>query len=110
MPQAMRTRGLTTPQPPHSIQPSLEHVRHGLSGSPTDAPRQTKHCRSTSALGSVNGKYDGRSRVTRPSPNIAAAKWSSVPLRSAIVMPSSTTRPSTWPNTGVCVASSSSVR
>src|SRR5690606_23433469 len=29
MPQAARTRGLTTPQPPHSIQPSLRQVRHG---------------------------------------------------------------------------------
>ena len=56
MPQATRTRGLTMPQPPHSIQPSLEHVRQGLSGSPTDSPRQTKHWRSTSALGSVKGK------------------------------------------------------
>ena len=56
MPQAVKTRGLTTPQPPHSIQPSLEHVRHGLAGSLTLAPWQTKHSRSSSALGSVNGK------------------------------------------------------
>ena len=58
----------------------------------------------------MNGKYDGRNRVVMPSPNIAVAKWSSVPLRWAIVMPLSTTSPSTWGKTGVCVASSSSVR
>ena len=62
------------------------------------------------ALGSVKGKYDGRNRVVIPSPNIAVAKWSSVPLRWAKVMPSSTTRPSTWWKTGECVASYSSVR
>ena len=73
-------------------------------------PRQTKHSRSSSALGSVNGKYDGRSRVTIPSPNKAAAKWSSVPLRCAIVMPLSTASASIWLKTGVWVASSSSVR
>ena len=56
MPQAGSTRGLTTPQPPHSIQPSLRQVRHGRSGLPTESPWQTKHCRSTSADGSVNGK------------------------------------------------------
>ena len=65
---------------------------------------------STSADGSVNGKYDGRKRVVIPSPNICCAKWSSVPLRLAIVMPSSTTRPSTWWNIGECVASYGSVR
>jgi hypothetical protein len=36
-----------------------------------------------------------------------AAKASSVPLRSASVMSSSTHRPSTWWNCGVCVASES---
>src|SRR5690349_22833954 len=40
--------------------------------------------RSTSAEGSVNGKYDGRKRVSIPAPNIDAAKWSSEPLRWAI--------------------------
>jgi len=108
MPQAASTRGLTTPQPPHSIQPSPLQVRQvSTAGS---SPRHTKQTRSTSAEGSVNGKYDGRKRVVMPSPNIDCAKWSSVPLRWAIVMPLSTTRPSTWENTGVCVASSSSVR
>ena len=83
------------PQPPHSIQPVLLQVRHGRSGLPTDSPRQTKHLRSGSALGSVNGKYEGRRRVTMPAPNIASASMSRVPFRCAIVMPSSTTRPST---------------
>ncbi|OLT30095.1 hypothetical protein BJF83_08970 [Nocardiopsis sp. CNR-923] len=55
-PAAVSTRGLTTPQPPISIQPSLEQVRHGASAFPTDAPRHAKHSMSTSADGSVNGK------------------------------------------------------
>src|SRR5699024_5058970 len=56
IPAVTSTRGLTTPQPPISIHPSLEQVRHGAFGSPTEAPRQTKHCMSTSAEGSVKGK------------------------------------------------------
>ena len=64
IPQAISTFGLTMPQPPHSIHPSDEQVRQGRSGLPTDSPRQTKQRRSSSALGSVNGKYDGRSRVS----------------------------------------------
>src|SRR5690606_4735459 len=70
-PQARSTCGLTMPQPPHSIQPSEEQVRHGLSGSSTDAPRQTKHFRSNSADGSVNGKNDGRHLISCSGPNIA---------------------------------------
>ena len=84
------------PQPPHSIQPA--------------PPFFCGNHRSISALGSVNGKNDGRRRVRASGPKIACAKWSSVPLRLAIVRPLSTARPSTWWNTGVCVASSSSVR
>jgi hypothetical protein len=45
-----------------------------------------------------------------PGPNIDAAMWSSVPFRCAIVRPSSIANPSSWWNTGVWVASSSSVR
>ena len=52
----------------------------------------------------------GRRRICAPSPNIARARCSSVPRRCAIVRPLSTASPSTWLNTGVCVASSSSVR
>ena len=69
-PQARSTAGLTMPQPPTSIQPSLPHTRQGWRAG---SPWQAKHCRSSSALGSVNGKYDGRSRVRVPSPNMAAA-------------------------------------
>ena len=60
---------------------------------------------STSTLGSVNGKKCGRRRTSRSSPKIARANASSVPLRSASVMSSSTASPSTWWNCGVCVAS-----
>src|SRR5690606_23604248 len=35
-PPASTTRGFATPHPPHSIQPSLRLVRHGLYGSPTE--------------------------------------------------------------------------
>ncbi len=107
-PQAVSTRGFTTPQPPHSIQPSPLQVRQLSTAG--DRPRQTKQRRSTSALGSVNGKYDGRKRVVTPSPKIAPAKWSSDPLRWAMLMPRSMTSPSTWWNIGLCVASYSSVR
>ena len=96
MPQAMSTRGLTIPQPPHSTQRGPSRC----SGNQT----------SNSADGSVNGKYDGRQRVTASAPNSERARWSRVPRRWAIVSPRSTARPSTWWKTGVCVASSSSVR
>ena len=93
MPQAASTRGLTMPQPPHSIQPSERQVRQGRSGLPTESPCQTKHSRSTSADGSVKGKKCGRILVFT-SPNMARARWSSVPRRSAMEMPLSMTRPS----------------
>ena len=44
------------------------------------------------------------------SPNIFLAKSSSVPFRSPIVMPLSTTSPSNWWNSGECVASTASER
>ncbi len=97
IPAARSTFGLTIPQPPHSIQPR-------------SASRPRENRRSSSALGSVNGKNAGRQRVSTASPNMARAKWSSVPLRWAMVRPSSMAMPSSWWNTGVCVASSSSVR
>ena len=64
----------------------------------------------TSADGSVNGKKSGRSLVRSPSPNIASTKALIAPRRSAMVSPSSTARPSIWWNTGLCVASSASLR
>src|SRR5690606_19130124 len=81
-PHARSTFGLTMPQPPHSTQP----------GPPFFSSNHT----STSADGSVNGKKCGRSRVRAFSPNTPRANASSVPLRSAIVRPLSTARPSTW--------------
>src|SRR4051794_7213067 len=104
-PAARSTFGWTMPQPPHSIQPVPLQVRQ-----PRSLPAQTKQSTSSSALGSVKGKNEGRSRVRTPGPNMPRAKWSRVPLRWAIVRPLSTARPSTWWNTGVWVASSSSVR
>ncbi len=51
------------PQPSSSIQPWPWQVRQ-----PVPRPPQTKQETSTSALGSVNGKYDGRRRISRSSP------------------------------------------
>src|SRR6185503_1927526 len=96
MPHARKTFGFTMPQPPHSTQP----------GPPFLFGNQT----STSADGSVNGKKCGRNRVRPCGPNSERANASSVPRRWAIVRPLSTASPSTWWNTGVWVASSSSVR
>ena len=61
-------------------------------------------------LGSVNGKYEARTRVRVPSPNITDTKWSIAPRRWAIVSPLSMASASIWWKTGVCVASRSSVR
>ena len=65
---------------------------------------------SNSADGSVNGKYDGRSRDVKSPPKNAFVNASIVPARSAIVMSRSTTNPSIWWNTGMCVASGVSRR
>ena len=70
-------------------------------------PPQSSQLTSTSMLGSVNGKKCGRTRMSRSPPKNSRVKCATVPLRSARVMPSSTTRPSTWWNIGVCVASES---
>ena len=69
-------------------------------GSPAS---QLKQATSSSTLGSVNGKKCGRRRTSRSSPKTARANASSVPWRSASVMSSSTARPSSWWNCGVCV-------
>ena len=53
--------GCTMPQPRISIQPSPLHRRQ-------PSPWQLKHCTSTSALGSVKGKWCGRKRTTESSP------------------------------------------
>src|SRR2546427_753633 len=83
------------PEPRISSQPPCLQSRQ-------PSPRQTKHSTSTSAEGSVNGKKDGRKRMRERGPNISRANSSSVPLRSAMVMPRSTASPSTWWNIGEC--------
>ena len=55
---------------------------------------------SNSADGSVNGKYEARTRV-RTSPNMARTKWSIDPRKWAIVSPLSTASSSIWWKTGV---------
>ena len=87
----LKTWGSTMPAPRISFQPVPPQTRQAGSLCP-----QTMHSMSTSAEGSVNGKKLGRKRILSFSPNRARMKCSSVPLRWANVMPSSTTRPSTW--------------
>ncbi len=57
-------------------------------------PPHLKQLTSTSTLGSVNGKYDGRKRIFLSAPNIFLTTAFSVPLRSDKVISSSTTKPS----------------
>ena len=64
MPTAANTFGSTMPQPPSSIQPDPEQVRQ-------PAPPQIGQVTSNSADGSVNGKYDGRSRECMSGPKKA---------------------------------------
>ena len=95
------------PEPRISSQPvPLQRLQRAPSRE-LAVPSQWKHETSTSTLGSVNGKKCGRRRTSRSSPKIARANASSVPLRSASVMSSSTASPSIWWNCGVCVASES---
>ena len=91
------------PQPPSSIQPVHWHVRQ-----PT--PPQIPQVMSNSADGSVNGKYEGRSRDEIALPKYAEVNSSSVPARSVNEMPRSTTRPSIWWKTGMWLASAVSRR
>ena len=56
MPTLRSTVGCTTPAPETSSQPVCLQTRQ-------PAPLQNTHSMSTSADGSVNGKYDGRSRI-----------------------------------------------
>ena len=87
-----------------------EHVRVDHAAAAQLDPPPSGVDMSNSADGSVNGKYDGRRRVVRSSPNSAFTNASMVPARSANVMSRSTTRPSIWWNTGRCVASAVSWR
>ena len=67
------------PQPSSSIHPDCLHLRQPL-------PPQKMQLICTSALGSVNGKNDGKNRVLTAEPNSAFMAWSSVPFRSLKVM------------------------
>ncbi|MCY1303955.1 hypothetical protein D9M70_536870 [compost metagenome] len=58
-------------------------------------PLHITHCMSTSADGSVNGKKDGRKRTPSGFSKNTRRNSSMVPLRSAKLMPSSTSSPST---------------
>jgi hypothetical protein len=76
MPQLIKTLGSTIPQPRISTQPVCLQ-----NGQPF--PPQRLHEISISALGSVNGKYDGRRRICVDSPNISRAKYKSACFKSA---------------------------
>src|SRR5215211_5321922 len=79
-PTARSTLGWTMPDPPNSIQPEFLQMRHPL-------PLHLKQLQSNSALGSVNGKYEGRNRVTVSGPNMRRRNSPTVPLKCAIVIP-----------------------
>src|ERR1700693_3070885 len=97
------------PEPSSSIQPlALQFGQRAELWYPP--PPQNMQEIKTSALGSVNGKNDGRKRVFTEEPNSDFMAWSSEPLRSQNVMLVSTQRPSTWWNIGECVASGASLR
>src|SRR5471030_2734180 len=68
------TLGCTIPEPPSSIQPVPLHVWQPV-------PPQPGHDTSTSALGSVNGKNDGRKRTSCSGPNSARIIPVNMPLR-----------------------------
>ena len=70
-------------------------------------PSHWKQETSNSTLGSVKGKKCGRIRALRAPPKIARSISSSVPCRSASVIPSPIASPSTWWNIGLWVASES---
>src|SRR6266704_5276793 len=80
--QFSRTAGWTIPEPRISIQPVCLHAAQ-------PEPPQIWHCTSIAAVGSVNGKYDGRKRTLVVGEKIRRAKVASVALKSTKVMPSS---------------------
>src|SRR5436853_246859 len=98
------------PQPSNSTQPLVLHTLHGSFALIYPLPPHLKQVIAISALGSVNGKNDGCSRVFVLEPKNDFMAWSSVPLRSQKVMFVSTHKPSIWWNIGECVASASSLR
>ena len=95
------------PAPPTSIQPiPLQRLQRSPPAS-SPLPSHWKQETSNSTLGSVKGKKWGRIRALRPAPKIALSISSSVPCRSASVIPSPIASPSTWWNIGLWVASES---
>ncbi len=88
------------PQPAISSQPVCLQMRQPL-------PPQNTHDMSTSAEGSVKGKYEGRSRIARSRSKKACRKPCSTAFMLAKLMFSSTTRPSSWWNMGEWVMSES---
>ena len=79
---AVSTFGSTMPQPMISSQPVPLQTAQPL-------PPQRLHDTSTSADGSVKGKYEGRMRMAVCSPKISLAKYSSDCFMSANETPSS---------------------
>ena len=88
------------PQPEISSQPVCLQVRQPL-------PSQNTHDMSTSAEGSVKGKYDGRRRIARSRSKNACRKPCSAAFMLAKLTFSPTTSPSSWWNIGECVMSES---
>src|SRR5579862_7408081 len=97
------------PQPRISIHPVCLQGRHG-SVPRRPLPPQMKHETYISALGSVNGKNDGRKLVFTLDPKNSFIAWSSVPFKSPKVMFVSTANPSIWWNIGEWLASGGSLR
>ena len=73
---ARSTFGCTTPQPATSTQPVFLHTRQ------PEPPQETQEM-STSAEGSVNGKYDGRRRIFTSFSNSSCMKPCSTAFRFA---------------------------
>ena len=103
-----RTRSLTTP--PDRARSSPARWGGPCRSHRARATTPSGRWISNSADGSVNGKYDGRRRLVNSEPKYALVNASIVPARSPNVMPRSTTSPSIWWNTGMCVASAVSRR
>ena len=81
------------PQPRNSIHPLACRGGSGIALPRLPLPPQMKQLTYISALGSVNGKNDGRKLVFTLEPNSAFMAWSSVPFRSPKVMFVSTAKP-----------------
>ena len=84
-----KTFGSTIPQPIISNHPVPLHT-------PQPLPPHIEHETSTSADGSVNGKYDGRIRICACSPKSSLANYSSDCFMSANDTLRSIYKPSIW--------------